>query len=75
MVEASHPGDAFGPGRLAALLAGCAGRDAPSVAEAIETEVLRAQHGRVRDEVAVLVVRVPASERFPARPAGVAALA
>lgn len=44
-------------------------------APAIEAEVLRVQHGRVRDDVAVLVARVPASERFPARPAGVAALA
>jgi serine phosphatase RsbU (regulator of sigma subunit) len=75
VIEASRARDAFGPGRLAALLADCAGRDAPSVAAAIEAEVLRVQHGRVRDDVAVLVVRVPIPDRFPARAPGVAALA
>jgi PAS domain S-box-containing protein len=75
VIEASPADDAFGPGRLAALLTGCAGHDAPSVAAAIESEVLRVQHGRVRDDVAVLVARVPVRDRFPARPPGVAALA
>jgi PAS domain S-box-containing protein len=75
VIEASPGERAFGPGRLAALLAGCAGRDAPSVAAAIEAEVLRVQHGSVRDDVAVLVVRVPVADRFPARPPGVAAVA
>jgi phosphoserine phosphatase RsbU/P len=75
VIEASRADDAFGPDRLATLLADCAGRDAPSVAAAVEAEVLRVQHGRVRDDVAVLVARVPVADRFPARPAGVAALA
>ena len=75
VIEASRADDAFGPDRLAALLAGCAGRDAPSVAASVEAEVLRVQHGRVRDDVAVLVARVPAVDRFPARAPGVAALA
>jgi PAS domain S-box-containing protein len=75
VIEASRSGDAFGADRLAALLAGCAGRDAPSVTAAVEAEVVRVQHGRVRDDVAVLVARVPVADRFPAQPAGVAALA
>jgi serine phosphatase RsbU (regulator of sigma subunit) len=75
VIEASPGERAFGPARLAELLAACAGRDAPSVAAAIEAEVLRVQHGSVRDDVAVLVARVPVADRFVARPPGVAAVA
>src|SRR4051812_6624043 len=75
VIEASPGERAFGPDRLAALLAGCAGRDAPSVGAAIEDEVLRVQDGSVRDDVAVLVARVPVADRFPARLPGVAAVA
>src|SRR5206468_3250800 len=75
VIEASPADRAFGPARLAALLSECVGHDAPSVAAAIESEVLRVQHGRVRDDVAVLVLRVPIPDRFPARAPGVAALA
>jgi serine phosphatase RsbU (regulator of sigma subunit) len=75
VIEASPAEGEDGPARLAALLTRCAGRDAPAVAAAIESEVLRVQHGRVRDDVAVLIARVPALDRFPARTPGVAALA
>jgi serine phosphatase RsbU (regulator of sigma subunit) len=44
--------------RLAALLSACAGDDADSVAAKVEQAALRAQGGRARDDIAVLVLRV-----------------
>jgi serine phosphatase RsbU (regulator of sigma subunit) len=46
-----------GPERLAALLGGCAGSGARVIAEAVERDALAAHGGRVRDDVAVVVVR------------------
>jgi serine phosphatase RsbU (regulator of sigma subunit) len=75
VTEASPRDGALGPDRLAALLVAQAGRDAASVAAAVEAAVLRVQGGRVRDDVAVVVARVGAGRRFPSRPRGVAAVA
>ena len=48
----------FGEGRLAALLAACAGRPAAEVAERIEAAVIDFQDGSPRDDIAILVVRI-----------------
>ena len=65
VTEASPVDDAFGPEQLERFVAGCAGRDAARIAEAIEREVLEAGGGRLRDDVAVLVVRVEQGGRAP----------
>ena len=49
---------ALGPERLAELLRTLAGADAGAIAEAIEHEALAVQGGRLRDDVAVVVLRV-----------------
>jgi PAS domain S-box-containing protein len=58
VVEASPRDADLAPERLAALLAGMAGRDAGAVAEAIEHAALEVQDGRLRDDVAVVVLRM-----------------
>ena len=65
VVEASPADEALAPERLAVLLRAQAGRDAGDIAEAIETAALAVQDGRLRDDVAVVVLRV--------RPGGVEA--
>jgi phosphoserine phosphatase RsbU/P len=57
-IEASPGDDAFGPERFADFVSTLAGRDAPAIAERIEEAVLDLQSGDLRDDVAVLVVRV-----------------
>ena len=57
-VEASPADEALATDRLAALLAGEAGRDAGEIAAAIEHKALEVQDGRLRDDVAVVVLRV-----------------
>jgi sigma-B regulation protein RsbU (phosphoserine phosphatase) len=51
----------FGEERLAAVLAGCAGSDAETVAEAIQRALLDFAEGPRRDDVAVLVLSVEGS--------------
>jgi PAS domain S-box-containing protein len=58
VIEASPGDDAFGPERFADFVSTLAGRDAPAIAERIEEAVLDLQSGDLRDDVAVLVVRV-----------------
>ena len=58
VVEASPADEALATERLAALLAGEAGRDAGEIAAAIEHKALEVQDGRLRDDVAVVVLRV-----------------
>jgi phosphoserine phosphatase RsbU/P len=58
VVEASPVDDALGPAPLARHLAGQAGRDAARIAESIERKALDVQGGRLRDDVAVVVLRV-----------------
>jgi PAS domain S-box-containing protein len=75
VTEATAADRASGPSRLLALLAGCAGAEAAAIAEAVERDALRAQGGRARDDVAVLVARVPGAggRPFVSEVAGVAA--
>ena len=57
VTEATAADRATGPGRLAALLAGCAGAGAGAIADAVERDALESQGGAARDDVAVLVAR------------------
>jgi serine phosphatase RsbU (regulator of sigma subunit) len=58
VVEASPSDAALAPERLAAHVAGCAGRDAARIAGSIERKALEVQGGRLRDDVAVAVLRM-----------------
>ena len=58
VIEASPLDDAFGDASLSRLLGTLAGRDAASIAAAIEEAVLDVQNGELRDDVAVVVLRV-----------------
>jgi serine phosphatase RsbU (regulator of sigma subunit) len=73
VTEATAADRATGPGRLVALLAGCAGAGAEEIAEAVEKDALESQGGAARDDVAVLVARAVGSGSFAGRTAGVAA--
>jgi serine phosphatase RsbU (regulator of sigma subunit) len=57
VIEASPLDDAFGPERLAAFLRGCAGRSAEEIATGVERRTLEVQRGRLRDDVAIVVLR------------------
>lgn len=60
VTEARSPaGEFFGEERLEELVAACAGLPADEIAGRVEAEVMGFQEGRARDDVAVLVVRVP----------------
>jgi len=65
VVEASRSDLALAPERLAELLRTCRGRDPAAIAEEIERRALAVQDGRLRDDVAVVVLRVGGWERFP----------
>ena len=65
VVEASPSDLALAPERLAELLRTCRGRDPAAIAEEIERRALAVQDGRLRDDVAVVVLRVGGWERFP----------
>jgi len=58
VIEASPLDDRFGPEGLARFVAGCARRAAPVIARRIEERVLEIGGGTVRDDVAVVVMRV-----------------
>jgi sigma-B regulation protein RsbU (phosphoserine phosphatase) len=60
VTEARSPDGAFfGEGRLLSLLRACAGLDASTLAARIEGAVLDFQENASRDDMAVLVLRVP----------------
>ena len=59
VTEASRLDGAFGAEQLADFLGGFAGRSAVRIAAGVERRVLEVQSGRPRDDVAVLVLRVP----------------
>ncbi|MDP9286249.1 MAG: serine/threonine-protein phosphatase, partial [Actinomycetota bacterium] len=58
VTEVSPLDDRFGPENLARFVAGCSGREAPVIARRIEEQVLEIGGGSVRDDVAVVVLRV-----------------
>jgi len=57
VVEASPSDAALATERLEELLRSCGGRDAGAIAEAVERKALAVQDGRLRDDVAVVVLR------------------
>ncbi|MBW0089055.1 SpoIIE family protein phosphatase [Pseudonocardia sp. KRD-184] len=57
VTEAHGVDGLYGPDRLAAVVAECAGRSAESVAEAVLSDVAAFRHGPPRDDVVLLVVR------------------
>ena len=59
MTEVSPLDERFGPEILAEFVAEHAGREAPEIARRIEEQVLEIGGGSVRDDVAVVVLRVP----------------
>jgi PAS domain S-box-containing protein len=60
IIEARGPdGSFFGEERLLNLLGSCAGFDAPSLAEKLRNVVMAFGEGPQRDDLAVLVLRVP----------------
>jgi PAS domain S-box-containing protein len=58
VVDTGTDAEALGTERLAELLGSWAGRDAGRIAAAIEREALAVQDGRMRDDVAVVVLQV-----------------
>ena len=59
--EARSPEGAFDPDLLGRALATAAGLDAEGIAEVLDREVLAFEAGRQRDDMALLVLRVPPS--------------
>ncbi|MEO6121435.1 MAG: SpoIIE family protein phosphatase [Acidimicrobiales bacterium] len=60
VTEAPGPGGEFGEDRLAQVLAGCAGAGAMAIAAAVEEAAMEHQGEVSRDDMAVLVISVPA---------------
>ncbi|MBI3910554.1 MAG: SpoIIE family protein phosphatase [Armatimonadetes bacterium] len=56
--EARMGADLFGEERLASLVASCAGLDAGQIAVRIESAVVEFQDGHLRDDIALVVIRV-----------------
>jgi phosphoserine phosphatase RsbU/P len=61
VTEARGDGDFYGDERLAALLGDLDGRTAEAMARTIVDVVVAFQHGNPRDDIAVVVVKVPPS--------------
>ncbi len=75
VVEAGPVDESLAPEALASLLRGQTGRDASDIAAAVEDAALSVQDGRLRDDVAVVVLRIrpgAAGAPFDAAGAGVA---
>ncbi|HVM10351.1 MAG TPA: SpoIIE family protein phosphatase [Acidimicrobiales bacterium] len=65
--EARAPDGRFAPHLLEAALAGAAGGTAEQLAEAVDRAVLAFEGGRPRDDMALLVLRVPSAASLPRR--------
>jgi PAS domain S-box-containing protein len=65
VTEASRLDGTFGPQQLAGFLGACAGRDAARIAAGVERRVVEVRQGHPRDDVAVLVLRVPPGAASP----------
>jgi PAS domain S-box-containing protein len=59
VTEARGADGRFGQARLIALLKQCTALDAEAIASRIEQEVLRFQVGKLRDDMALMVIRIP----------------
>ncbi|MGH2793441.1 MAG: PP2C family protein-serine/threonine phosphatase, partial [Actinomycetota bacterium] len=60
VTEARGESGDFGEDAFHALIAECAGREASAIAERVESVILDFQGGNPRDDIALIVVRVPA---------------
>lgn len=60
VTDARGPSATFGEGMLRYLLGSCAGMTAPEIAQHIGRTVIDYQNGTPRDDVAIVVLRVPA---------------
>ncbi|HUS62266.1 MAG TPA: SpoIIE family protein phosphatase [Acidimicrobiales bacterium] len=60
VIEARGAAGLYGEARLRSLLGGCAGLTAKAIGERVVASVIEHQEGDLRDDVAVLVVRVTA---------------
>jgi sigma-B regulation protein RsbU (phosphoserine phosphatase) len=61
VTEASNGGSFFGESGIAEVLAACAGLTAQAMADAVVAAALACQDGQARDDIAVVVVKVPPS--------------
>lgn len=61
--EARQGGSFFGEAGIAEVAGASAGRPAQAVADAVVAAALAFQHGPARDDIAVVVVKVPAPGR------------
>ncbi len=59
VTEARNGDSFFGESGIAEVLAACAGLTAQAVADAVVAAALAGQHGQARDDIAVVVVKVP----------------
>jgi sigma-B regulation protein RsbU (phosphoserine phosphatase) len=62
VTEARYDGEFFDDDRLRAVIAGAAGLDAQRIADGIVAAALDFQHGDARDDMAVVVVKVPVGQ-------------
>jgi PAS domain S-box-containing protein len=69
VIEASPLDDALSPDRLNDVLRDCAGLDAAAIARRVEERTLEVQQGRLRDDVAVVVLRAGGEDAAPLGPA------
>ena len=65
VIEASPVDHRFGPEQLARVVSECHGRAPVATARRIEDAVLEVQGGKVRDDVAVVVLRVSPQVAVP----------
>lgn len=68
VTEARHGRELYGEERLCDLLAACRGKDAGAVVRRIEAAVMDYAQGRATDDIAVLVIGVPAPRVHGAQP-------
>lgn len=68
VTEARSPSGAFAPELLRQTLVTCAGMDAEAIVECVERAVIGFERGRLRDDFALLVVRVPETASRPPHP-------
>jgi serine phosphatase RsbU (regulator of sigma subunit) len=62
VTEARYQGEFFDDERLLAAIEAAAGGDAQQIADAIVAAALGFQHGDARDDIAVVVIRVPSTQ-------------
>jgi integral membrane sensor domain MASE1/anti-sigma regulatory factor (Ser/Thr protein kinase) len=67
LTDAYAPGRVVSPSDLVSILESCAGHTAPEIARRIQGAVLDGREAEPRDDIALLVLRVPDRPRIPER--------